>query len=561
MPIESPAAVPRAIVPARTIAARSTDALSRYFWWILSGLLLAVAVRNHLQLNHDAIAYLQVARHWLEGRSEFAVNGYWGPLLSWLMVPCLAVGIPPLIAGRGVMAVSALLFVWGCERVLNQAELSPNLRQWGRWICGLNAVHWSVRTITPDLLGAGLFLLGFTTWVSGLRSTSAPIRINQAAAAGFLLAFAFLAKAVFLPMSILSCLIACILVPAPLGTVGGHALWSKAVVLMAAGLAASLLIIPWGITVSAHYGRPVLTTSVRINRAVTRPPVVRRPNPSMVTFHDPRPGRITSWEDPTEMDYEDWSPWASASNVWHQIRVVAVAFPQVLFAFVKFDSCGVTLLLALRAFARFRWPSTVQHATAWSLLMPIPVIAAIYSPFPWVNENHRFFQVILVPLFLAAASGANLSHGQSRNLWTLAARSMPALLLASAASWLIVALTVLPRIAPAGTIAAELALRMQRASFHGPVAGSGTKRGGRIGLLTSFHLGTVWKGDELNATPERWRQSGAHFAIVLRGSPEAELLCREPGFRNSDNELNADGFLTRTGIQVFEIPTTERGKQ
>ena len=137
---------------------------------------------------------------------------------------------------------------------------------------------------------------------------------------------------------------------------------------------------------------------------------------------------------------------------------------------------------------------------------------------------------------------------------------MPILLLASAVGWLIVALTVLPRIAPAGTIAAELAHRMRGAGFHGPVAGSATKRGGRVGLLTSFHLGTVWKGDEPSATPERWRQSGAHFAIVLRGSPQAEVLRRETEFRNMDKELNADDFLTRAGIQVFKIPTLISGQ-
>ncbi len=540
----------------RAIPPRWLDPLSRHFWSILCGLLTIAAARNHQQLNHDAIAYLQVAQHWLAGRSDLAVNGYWGPLLSWLMLPGLATGLPPLITGRAVMALSALLFVWGCERIFDLAELSPNRRTWGRWICGLNAIHWSVRTITPDLLGAGLFLLGYTTWLTSLRSPGTRTRITQASSAGFLLAFAFLAKAVFLPMAILCCLAAGALIPGPLGTSRGHALRDKALALLAMVSTASFLIIPWGITVSKHYGRPVLTSSVRINRAVTRPPFIRHPNPTMVTFHEPRSGRITSWEDPTEMDYQDWSPWASSSNAWHQVRVIAVSVPQVFLAFLKFDACGITLLLALRAFSRFRWPRTAHQAVGWSLVMPVPVIAALYSPFPWLNENHRFFQVILPSLFLAAVAGASLPSRQPRtNPWALAARWMPALLLACAVSWLMLALVLFPRIAPAGRLSRTLAHRMQQAGFKGPVAGSATMRGGRVGLLTAFHLGAVWKGDEPGASPQRWRQSGAHFAIVLRGSPEAEGLRRDPEFRDTDGVLNADNFLTRAGIQVFEIPT------
>ncbi len=529
--------------------------MSPHFWWILCGLLTIAAARNHQQLNHDAIAYLQVAQHWLDGRSDLAVNGYWGPLLSWLILPGLAAGLPPLITGRVVMALSALVFVWGCERIFDLAELSPNRRTWGRWICGLNAIHWSVRTITPDLLGAGLFMLGYTTWLTSLRSSCTRTRVTRASSAGLLLAFAFLAKAVFLPTAILCCLAACALIPGPLGSSRGHAVREKALALLAMVSTAAFLIIPWGVTVSRHYGRPVLTTSVRINRAVTRPPLIRHPNPTMVTFHEPRSGRLTSWEDPTEMDYEDWSPWASASNAWHQVRVIAASVPQVFLAFLKFDSCGITLLLALRAFIRFRWPRTARQAAWWSLVVPVPIIAGLYSPFPWLNENHRFFQVILPSLFLAAVAGATLPSRQpGTNPWALAARWMPTLLLACAVSWLVLALVLFPRIAPAGRISLELAHRMQQAGFQGPVAGSATMRGGRVGLLTAFHLGAIWKGDEPRASPKRWRQSGAHFAIVLRGSPEAEGLRRDPQFHDTDGVLNADNFLTRAGVQVFEIP-------
>ena len=71
--------------------------------WVFAvqAVLLAVAAwRNLHQLNPDAIAYMRIAGYYANGQTELAVTGYWGPLLSWLMVPLLKVGAPPLVAGK-----------------------------------------------------------------------------------------------------------------------------------------------------------------------------------------------------------------------------------------------------------------------------------------------------------------------------------------------------------------------------------------------------------------------------------------------------------------------------
>ena len=54
---------------------------------------MVVSMLNSLsRLNTDAIAYMRIAEYWVSGNFELAVTGYWGPLLSLLMVPFLLKG-------------------------------------------------------------------------------------------------------------------------------------------------------------------------------------------------------------------------------------------------------------------------------------------------------------------------------------------------------------------------------------------------------------------------------------------------------------------------------------
>src|SRR5262245_19813753 len=65
-------------------------------------------------LNTDAVAYIRIASYYAEGNTSLAVSGYWGPLLSWIMAGFLKCGVSPLLAARFAMAVSAMVFLWGC---------------------------------------------------------------------------------------------------------------------------------------------------------------------------------------------------------------------------------------------------------------------------------------------------------------------------------------------------------------------------------------------------------------------------------------------------------------
>ena len=83
---------------------------------------MVVSMLNNLtRLNTDAIAYMRVGDYWASGNLEFAINGYWGPLLSLLMVPFLWLGIEPLIVGKLTMLISSLVFFHGSQFLARSA--------------------------------------------------------------------------------------------------------------------------------------------------------------------------------------------------------------------------------------------------------------------------------------------------------------------------------------------------------------------------------------------------------------------------------------------------------
>ena len=67
------------------------------------------------QLNPDGVSYIAIAHHYADGYWSEAVNGYWGPLYSWLLTPLVAAGLDGLLAAKAVnlaLGALALAAVW-----------------------------------------------------------------------------------------------------------------------------------------------------------------------------------------------------------------------------------------------------------------------------------------------------------------------------------------------------------------------------------------------------------------------------------------------------------------
>jgi hypothetical protein len=71
------------------------------FLWIVLGVLFLPLFLP--LLNADGTSYISIAEKYARGDFRNAINGYWGPLLSWLMAPLIAFGVGPFAAARIVI--------------------------------------------------------------------------------------------------------------------------------------------------------------------------------------------------------------------------------------------------------------------------------------------------------------------------------------------------------------------------------------------------------------------------------------------------------------------------
>jgi hypothetical protein len=179
------------------------------------GLFQAWAFR--FEANPDGVSYLDVADAYREGRWSELPNGYWSPLYSWLLMAGAALVRPApayeFVFARAMSMVSLLIALVAFEFLLrgvvdisrrSDDSISDSPKDW--WILGYALVVWSclafigLDQLTPDLLvaAAAFASAGFL-----VRIRLGTFRSWHAVGLGTVLGLGYLAKASFLPLSVL----------------------------------------------------------------------------------------------------------------------------------------------------------------------------------------------------------------------------------------------------------------------------------------------------------------------------------------------------------------------
>jgi len=515
------------------------------FWlglsWVVAYALMLVSMLNNLpRLNTDAIAYMRVAEYWSTGNFDFAVNGYWGPLLSWLMVPFLWLGVEPLLAGKLAMLISCGVFFHGSLFLVRSVGLRLIDELIVAVVLALTIPGWMAANLTPDLLVAGLmaFALGQAVSPDWLASR------RRALGSGATWGLAYLAKAVALPVGVVvSVLLA--LCWRLRQEENRQAAWRR----LGQALGLFLLIaLPWMIVLSLKYDKPTFSTSGAIAHAIVGPGNNEpASHPFGSTIYKPEEGRVTAWEDPSRMGYDYWSPLESGESFSHQFSLIGRNAGTVFQFLAGFDGLGVLLgwfglgtLVFL--FAMIAKPPRVKNwlADRWRwVVLPLICLGGVYLPVYVMPVDQRYFYLFL-PLFLILALGQAAILAGVRNRMAVVCAVLFLLPLAFRKP-------LEPR---AGILAQDLAKRMSEVGMVGPVVGSTffSSEGHRLGLYVAWHLGQPWHGDVISGQLEAYRKSGAKFTFAIPESLLAKKLAADPAFHDVSDQLGGKATL-----RIFEI--------
>lgn len=288
-------------------------------------LFLLLLPRFQYVINTDAISYFSIARKYFNGHFAEAINGYFGPLYSWLILPAFTLKIEPVIFGRLINIVFSFMLFVLISRFSSLLNMNSKTSVITIYFFIIPALLFSFWYITPDylmlILSMIFVLLALNDdYLFNLRTVllSAIVAAMMFYTKSFGLAFFIIFQSVILMILI-----------------RGNKEKRKTLILNYFLTLAifTILISPWIYLLSNKYGEFTISTSGKINLLIVNPELNFH-HPSIESGIVPPSDRfaVSAWDDPDVKFYPEWSPFNSISDM----KFFTINFYKNLAKFIAF---------------------------------------------------------------------------------------------------------------------------------------------------------------------------------------------------------------------------------
>ncbi|GJL60551.1 MAG: hypothetical protein NPIRA03_34080 [Nitrospirales bacterium] len=514
---------------------------ARFGFFILQiGLLIWAGWVNQDWISTDGISYIRIAQYYASGQFDLAISGYWGPMLSWIMVPLLGFVEEPLSAAQMAMALSAIVYLAGCMAIFRNLGIGSSGVLVALGIVAFFSVHWAVQAITPDLLMSGILCLAISRTLHPDWCDKPSVQFS----AGLLFGAAYLAKAPGLPFAFLLIMAAGLLWTVSQQISPMRALRSATISFLGLMLIAG----PWILVLSLKYEKLVFSTSAGISHAVMGPPGVGRGHPTFSDFVIPDQGRLSSWEDPISNKYSHWNPLESTENLRHQLRIFHGNVIKTIRLLKNFDWLGIGLVSVIFGFLfHTPWTQNIRSDRwRWAAIF-IGCLVVIFLP-GYGGEKRYYYSVY--PFLLGGGLGyvrhlANSRSGQEKILHIMAL-----VLVSFSFLFPLVNQSFFPQ-RPSYQAAKILKEKLNDLHISGPIAS--TSRLENIDAYTAFLMQVPYHGrSERSQTVNEVESSLAKIIIVDRGTLADENLHKDMSFISLDEKMfDSLGKDSYSGVKVY----------
>jgi hypothetical protein len=306
---------------------------------------LCLSKHQYNRLTADSMLYFSIADKYLSGDLQNAINGYWGPLLAWLIMPFLFFGI------NDVLAINILNLMFGILSLLGVWILTVRFEIAGKikgilLICMLPIVLQFSLVQPMDFLLVCILIF----YVGIVFDVDYPKKINAGVFSGILGSLAYFTKAYAFPFFIvhffLMNLLHYIRITAKVER-------KKVVKNAVAGFALFFLMSGiWIMIISDKYGHVTFSTMRDTNFNAPGPDVVGGglefgvPVFKEGFFEPPNKTAFVIWEDPSYLRGEPWNAWQSLRHFKHFIKLMLKNVSDGLKIFESFSSLSVVILIA-----------------------------------------------------------------------------------------------------------------------------------------------------------------------------------------------------------------------
>ena len=460
------------------------------------GMLLLPWYRYHL--NPDAIGYFSVAETYARGDFTHALNFYWAPLLSWLLVPFIKIGIDPLLSFRFVQYLLGFVFFVIFRNLCTLFPLRKEIQAFLLYTFAPLLLYFVYSWVTPDLLWLCLFF-GIFLILSDPRYAD---RRFSGLLTGVLGALAYFARSLsfyLFPLYLLSATVLWMLYGKNRKKLSLHFIIGL--------LSFAVLSAPWVMALSIRHGGFTISEAGNVNRSNDGVLVAYNDLPiySRGLLPPTHAGAVSAWDDPSTIARHDWSPFDSLSTATLQLKAVVlnvIRFFQVVVPFFwllpALLGFYVLLALPLRQALQKR---PIVHFT----LLAVGLNLAAYLPF--LVEVRYFWPI---PVLLLLVSGHLLSDLTQHGFLTPLRRNSAFVIIFISFTMMPVWF-LLPHIDDGRVFHDQSVALGQRYSLQGKrIAADHWKQG----LYLSYYTGARYYGQpELGATSEKVRDELNQYAI------------------------------------------------
>ncbi len=361
------------------------------------------------QINPDGISYISVARQYLRGDFTSAINGYWGPLMSWLFMPFLFLQIPPLLVAKLVSLIVGFFTLYAAMVLSYHFQLSARLRAVMFFVFIPLILYFSMSGITPDLLMICLSLF----YCSVIFSSDYSRRIRHGVTCGAIGGFLYLTKSYGFPFFITHFLVFNALHYFSNPEKDRRTIIGKNMLL---GLVVFLVISgTWIALISAKYGEITIGTAGSYNFALASPDYRGLPMFSHGLQAPSSPSASTVWEDPTIDDTGTWNPLESFDYFIHFLARISNNIQRSILLVVVFSPLSMAIGLGAILLCLPLTRETMKSSVFFSLITVL-ILHAGYLPFyvmlRYVWISHVF--IVLLGYHLVHVTFGALNANRTR---------------------------------------------------------------------------------------------------------------------------------------------------
>ena len=367
-------------------------------------------------INADGISYISIARRYLGGDWHGAINAYWGPLLSWLLVPFLALGLDALLAGKLLSITIGLVTIAGLYVLAARCQLSERLRL-GVMVSLLPALWlFTFQTLTPDFLMVCVLVWYFGVifgpgYLNGFRS---------AVVVGVLGGLAYFSKAYGFYFFIAHLSLMTFL----LWLGAGVAVGRRRAVLRAYGVALivfALLSSGWIAALSVKYGHFTVSTSGSNNNALSALGARDPLSSSCRSFRAPGDASaISMWDDPSVLVVSDRPRLSASVVISHEGHAIVGNLSRMAGMIQEYSPLAAVIIAGSIVYCVRRRLACLRPGGEALILSTLLLYLAGYLPL-FVERRYLFVCLVLLALLGARMIRYLEAWGILAGRWRVAA--------------------------------------------------------------------------------------------------------------------------------------------